>query len=251
MRKSASPLLAIAVFLLAPALGCASLLLPTSSLSCTRGAYEEGIVDCTAVAAVAQLADNGDGIQGIKDYLTSGPESYTYAYIDSFSTSFTPSLSFTTFGPLYGTVNGHTCTELDNSGCGFLALAHGSDLELSYQFTLGESGATVDTWKVILFAAGTTTAEIDGVGAGTFSGSRTVTTATDWTLGNPSTFILSVSVVASVPLGGSGTVTIDVPSHSLDFGGPLAVPEPGTIWIAPLLAALALRYRRDRRRPQA
>ena len=93
---------------------------------------------------------------------------------------------------------------------------------------------------------GAPTLVASGSGAGTFSDTVTETTTSDLVLGQNGTYVLSVNLTAAVPIGGSGSVNIDIPSHSLDLtlipSSQGAAPEPASALLAlPALALLSWR----------
>jgi hypothetical protein len=234
-------LLLSALFLLAGT-AHASLIIPITGFGCTRAAYDIGSGDCTAEAAVQQLSDNGSGIQGVKYYLSS-PEAFVYDPSGSEPTGFTPWVTFTSNGPLYGTVGGHTCTLGDNSGCGSLALPAGSTVAVSYEFTINFTGdAILSSWFVELDFPGAFPFQIHGSGNGTFSDTVTAQTGAALYLGNNATFSMTVEGIGDVPLGGHGGAIIDVPSNSLDLTGAVGAPEPASLLLClPVLALLRRR----------
>jgi len=220
MQKHARTAALVIVPLASAVAANASVLLPTSGFTCTATGISGS--DCTSGAGVEQLADPGNGYQGLK-FFTSGP-------ITIFSSG-SATLDFQTSGALGG---------------GFLP--SGLNIPVAYAFTL--SGSAVTTWTLdIEISAGTpgsSTLEgafiISGSGTGLFSGTGIL---------NMSGFVSGSTVVFAgidAQTSSSGDVGIDVPHGSVDINSiPASVPEPGSIGLlGSALAGLAMWLRKRR-----
>jgi hypothetical protein len=205
----------------------ASAILPSGGFSCSATA-DSGSPTCPIGAGASQLNDPGNGIQGAKLYTGSAV---------NFLASSSASLDLFTQGPLTGTI-------------GF-----GVVIPISWNFTIEMPVGAVNFWS-LFYTLSTgefdfASARIGGSGAGTFSGTGSMTTfratAEGETVRSDAKIILSLST----PEGAPQSLSVTVPANSFDFNSvpSSSVPEPSSVAMFGLgLALLVWRLVSERKR---
>jgi len=155
-----------------------------------------------------------------------------------------------TTGPvtLPGTSGGTSSLVLSSSGALIGSLLANTVIPITYEFEIGttDPGVSVGAWG-IMFSLSTDSSPIDpgyvsvlGSGAGTFSGTTSITTTTGVAAGTNLNVRTDLNILWTS--SGSGQVTVNVPQNSIDFNAmpdeTSGVPEPASMGL--LASGLAL-----------